>query len=117
MILQMQREDIDRVEEIWFQESVRVHNWMQDAHKFWGERREGFRDTINRVAMKLVYAEDDIIKGFIIKCQNDYIPEIFVDHQHRAYPNGQSKKIGRALVNYLKASDSVLTASVYMLNH
>ena len=116
MIRQMREEDIDRVEEIWFQESVRVHNWMQDPYKFWDKRRQGFRDTIKKSDVKLVYYKDEIIKGFIIKWQNNYIPEIFVDHQHRAYPNGKSREIGRALVDYLRSSNSVLTASVYILH-
>jgi len=113
----MRQEDIDRVEEIWFEESVRVHNWMQEPNKFWDKKRPSFRDTINESDVRLVYDEDAVVKGFIIKWQNGYIPEIFVDHLHRAYPNGESRKIGRALVDYLKASNSVLTATVYMLNH
>lgn len=116
MIRQMRKDDLGRVEKIWYQESVHVHNWMDDPDKFWDKRRQDFRDTIKQSDVKLVYDEDDIIKGFIIKRQN-YIPEIFVDHQHRAYPNGKSRKIGTALVGYLKASTSVLTVSVYMLNH
>jgi len=117
MIRQMRKEDIGRIEEIWYQESVRVHNWMDDPNKFWAKRRPNFRATIKKSDVTLVYDEDDIIKGFIIKWQNNYIPEIFVDNQHRAYPNGKSRKIGRALVDYFKDSKSVLTASVYMLNH
>lgn len=117
MIRQMHDGDIGRVEEIWYQESLRVHNWMEYPDKFWDKRRQSFRDTIKKSDAKLVYDEDDIIKGFIIKWQNNYIPEIFVDHQYRAYPNGESRKIGRALVDYLKASNTVLTASVYMLNY
>ena len=111
----MQQKDIGSVEEIWYQESVRVHNWMEHPDKFWDKRRQIFRDTIKDVM--LAYDEDGIIKGFIIKWQNNYIPEIFVDHYHRTYSNGKSRKIGRALVNYLKDSNTVLTASVYMLNH
>lgn len=113
----MRKEDIGRVEEIWYQESVRVHNWMEYPDKFWGKRHQRFRDTIKKSDVKLVYDEDDIIKGFIVKWKNNYIPEIFVDHKHRAYPNGESREIGRALVDHLKASNIVLTASVYMLNH
>jgi putative acetyltransferase len=117
MIRQMKKQDIGRLEEIWYQESVRVHNWMDDPNNFWDKRRPDFRDTIKKSDLTLVYVEDYIIKGFIIKWQNNYIPELFVDNQYRAYPNGESKKIGRALVDYLKDSESVLTASVYMLNH
>ncbi len=117
MIRQMRGDDLGRVEEIWYQESVRVHNWMEYPDKFWDKRRQGFRDTIEQSDVELVFDEDDIIKGFIIKWQNNYIPEIFVDHQYRAYPNGKSRKIGCALVDYLKASNTVLTVSVYMLNY
>ncbi len=117
MIRQMRGDDLGRVEEIWYQESVRVHNWMEYPDKFWDKRRQGFRDTIEQSDVELVFDEDDIIKGFIIKWQNNYIPEIFVDHQHRINPNGKSRKIGSALVDHLKASNSNLTASVYMLNH
>lgn len=120
MIRQMDENDFGRVEEIWYQESMRVHNWMDDPDKFWDKRRQGFRDTIkqsNVEGVKLVYDEDNTIKGFIIKWQNNYIPEIFVDHRYRTYPDSKSRKIGSVLVDYLKASNPVLTASVYMLNH
>jgi putative acetyltransferase len=90
---------------------------MDDPSKFWNNRRQDFRDTIGKSDVKLVYEEDDIVKAFILKWHNNYIPEIFVDHRHRAHPNGESREIGRALVDYLKASSSVLSASVYMLNY
>ena len=113
----MQKNDIGRVEEIWYQESIRVHNWMDDPEDFWERKRPAFRGTMIQSDIKLVYYEDGIVKGFIIKWQNNYIPEIFVDHKYRTYPNGKSRKIGRDLVDYLKGSNSILTASVYMLNH
>jgi len=116
----MRDNDLGRVEEIWYQESVRVHNWMDDPGDFWDRRRQGFRDTIKQSdveGVKLVYDEDNTIKGFIIKWQNNYIPEIFVDHLYRTYPNSKSRKIGSALVDYLKDSNPLLTASVYMLNY
>ena len=38
MIRQMQEVDFKRTEEIWHQESVRVHNWMRDPQSFWQEK-------------------------------------------------------------------------------
>lgn len=114
---EIQKDDIGRVEEIWYQESVRVHNWMDNPEKFWSKRRKDFQCEINKSDEMLVFDENKTIKGFILKWPNNYIPELFVDHQHRAYPNGKSKEIGRTLVDYLKDSNSALTASVYMLNH
>lgn len=117
MICPMQEEDIGRLEKIWHKESVRVHNWMDDPDKFWDDRREGFKKTINENGTNLVYREDDIIKGFVIKREDGYIHEIFVEEKHRTYPDGRSRKIGPALMEELKKSNSHLTASVYMLNH
>ena len=117
MIRQMQEVDFKRTEEIWHQESVRVHNWMRDPQSFWQEKLQDFRDVLKRSNTKIVYDEDNIVKGFIVKYENNYIPEIFVDHQYRTYPNGISKEIGHILIDHLKASNSNLAASVYMLNH
>ncbi len=117
MIRSMNNLDMNRVEELWFNESIRVHNWMDDPQGFWDEKRKDFHTALHKSDTKLVFDEDNIVKGFVIKWPDNYIPEIFVDHKHRACPNGKSKKIGRALLKPLKESCPSLTASVYMLNH
>ncbi len=58
MIRQMRGDDLGRVEEIWYQESVRVHNWMEYPDKFWDKRRQGFRDTIEQSDVELVFDEE-----------------------------------------------------------
>jgi len=45
---------------------------------------------LNESDTKLVFDEDNIVKGFVLKGPENYIPEIFVDHKYRAYPNGKS---------------------------
>ena len=119
MIRKMENNDFDRVEQIWYQESVRVHNWMEGPDKFWDRNRQGLRDIIKKSDVKLVYDQDDIVRGFVLfgYINPNYIAEIFVDHQQRTYPDGKSREIGKALIDYLKASNPCLTVSVYMLNH
>ena len=112
----MQPEDIKRIEEIWYNESVHVHNWMDNPKKFWDNRRKDFTDETCTASEKFVYEESEIIIGFIT-VRDNYILEIFRDYEHRKDPNGRSKRIGTCLLNHVKECRHFLTASVYMLNH
>jgi ribosomal protein S18 acetylase RimI-like enzyme len=107
----MREDDLGRVEEIWCQESVRIHNWMDDPEDFWNRRRHVFRkDTINRADVKSVFVEDGNIKGFITGKEN-HIWELFVDQQY------QRKGIGSKLITSLTETKPLLSVNVYMLNH
>ena len=117
MIRQMRKEDFRRVEEIWYQESIRKLNWMDDPQTFWGKRRESFKGTIGNVDTNFVYCEDGIVIGFVIMGNGGYIPEIFVDDDRRKDSDGKSKGIGRALIDKVKSTNSYLKADVHMLNY
>jgi len=112
----MQDHEWKWAEGLWYSESILVHNWMDDPCKFWHDRREAFRSVIEGCATRLVCDEDSTPVGFVLRHPDNYIPEIFVDHSHRTYPNGKSKEIGRELLGLLKGSCPFVTASVYVLN-
>lgn len=116
MIRQMRKEDYERVEKIWYQESVRVHNWMADPAQFWDERRTTFEAYLTQMPIKLVYSEEDTIMGFVIMDSRNYILEIFRDYNHRKRPNGESRQIGSTLLNCLKGISAKLNVNVYKNN-
>ena len=83
MIRPIQKSDLERIEEIWYQESVRIHNWMVDPQAFWDMKRDIFKqDTYERASFKFVFEEDSIIKGFITG-KEYHIWELFVGHQYQ----------------------------------
>jgi putative acetyltransferase len=110
MVRQMQDEDIGRVEEIWYQESVRDHKWMDDPNDFWNRRRQTFRKDTEEADAKSVFEENGIIKGFIT-CKGNLVLELFVDHSY------QRRGIGSALIKHLMETKQLLHANVYMLNY
>jgi len=102
---------LERIENIWYQESVRVHNWMDDPEDFWNRRRPKFReDTMKKADVRSVFVEDGIIKGFITGKEN-HILELFVGQQY------QRKGIGSTLIKSFMENKSNLGVNVYMLNH
>ena len=110
MIALYNKKDLERIEGIWYQESVRVHNWMDDPEDFWNRRRQKFREDTMRADVKSVFVEDGIIKGFITGKKN-HVLELFVGQQY------QRKGIGSMLIKSLMEVKSHLGVNVYMLNH
>lgn len=119
-IRNMQTFDMGRVEYIWYHESVRVHHWMDNPNQFWEDKREDFRSLIKNLDQTImsatsypqwrVYVENNIVKGFIIKREDNYIPELFVCH------DDERSGIGTALIDDLKQLNNYLKVSVYEQN-
>ena len=112
MIRQMQNNDqkeIERVCEIWLNESYRVHSFVADDYrKFWFERQNAFEKEIKE-ADGYVYEEDGVIKGFM-SMKNTYIRELYVDLQW------QRSGIGTALLDLAKCCCTSLYLHVYVRN-
>lgn len=109
MIRQLKPEkDIERVVEIWLNESKRVHDFIADADTFWNGRINKFVSETSR-ADGYVYEEDRVIKGFIV-LSNTYISELYVDS------TWQGRGIGTALLNLAKCCSKSLFLNVYVKN-
>lgn len=100
--------DIERVAEIWLNESVRVHNFVPEPEKFWCARLPNFRKETMKTE-GYVWEEDGLIKGFMT-IEVDYIRELFVDFQC------QCKGIGTALLDLVKSHRRLLYLHVYVRN-
>jgi GNAT superfamily N-acetyltransferase len=104
----MQPDDIERLEEILLNESIRIYNFIRDPVSFRSARLPVFRNETLK-AKGYVYEEDRLIKGFMTMIDN-YILELFVDSQfHR-------KGIGTKLLNRAKHRRTSLALHVYEQN-
>jgi putative acetyltransferase len=107
-IREYDKKELERVCEIWLNESYRVHNFIDDYKNFWHQRKTQFgRDTIGADAY--VWEDDGIIKGFII-LRGNYISEMFVGSVW------QSRGVGSSLIEYAKKLNKSLYTYVYVRN-
>jgi len=112
MIRQMKKNDkkeLERVCDIWLNESYKVHNFIDDYKNFWLKKKGNFiLETIG--ADGYVLEEDGIIKGFMT-IKDNYICELFIDSVW------QSKGIGKSLINLAKnLKNESLETDVYEKN-
>ena len=112
MIRQMKKNDkkeLERVCDIWLNESYKVHNFIDDYKNFWLKKKGNFiLETIG--ADGYVWEEDGIIKGFMT-IKDNYIYELFIDSVW------QSKGIGKSLINLAKSlKKESLETDVYEKN-
>jgi GNAT superfamily N-acetyltransferase len=98
------KKELERVCQIWYEESCSTHNFIDDYEKFWLERNSSFiLDTIDSDGY--VCEEDGCIKGFMT-IKNNRILELFVDFPY------QKEGKGTDLINLAKA----LKANTLILN-
>lgn len=117
MIRQMKKNDqkeIERVCEIWLNESYRVHKFVADDYKkFWLDRRDAFREETLKVD-GYVFEEDASIEGFMTLEKRDagksYIFALFVDSKYKR------KGVGTALLDLAKHCSRSLYLHVYVRN-
>jgi len=105
-----EEDELQRVEEIWFNGSVKVHNWMDNPEDYWDKRRQNFRnETTDYTNRKFVYVEKGKITGFIT-AKGNHILELFVDKDF------QGKGIGTKLIKPMIDAQKPPYVNVYMLN-
>jgi len=99
------QKEIERVREIWQNESRRVLDFFDEIRS---EMQNSLNDEIKNTD-GYVYEEDGLIKGFMLM-ENSYINELFVDS------HCQGKGIGTNLSDLAKHRSMFLYTHVYVRN-
>ena len=107
MIRLLQTKDLDDAVNIWFDASIKAHDFI--SPEFWVSQKQNMRDLYLPNSESWVYEDDGQILGFISYYEGT-IPAIFVD------PKSQSKGVGTQLLEKLKGKYPKLTLTVYSEN-
>ena len=106
MIRELQRDDINKVADIWLDTNIKAHHFI--PAQYWKSNFESVKEALS-YAEVYVYEHDREIQGFI-GLNNEYIEGIFVSGEM------QSKGIGKILINYAKEKKHKLLLNVYQKN-
>ena len=106
MIRKFKKCDINDVMQIWENENVKSHKFIQE--KYWKNNYNYVKEALPKAEI-YVYIFGERIVGFIGLNKN-YIEGIFVDE------NNQGKGIGTSLLNKAKENRNCLKLSVYKKN-
>ena len=90
MIRDLKQKDIDKVMEIWFESTIKAHDFIPE--KYWQDNYNVVKDIYIPQSKTYVYEEGEEIKGFISILNDDFIGALFVSL------NEQGKGIGSKLI-------------------
>ena len=106
MIRELQRDDINKVADIWLDTNIKAHHFI--PAQYWKSNFESVKEALS-YAEVYVYEHDTEIQGFI-GLNNEYVEGIFVSGEM------QSKGVGKILLNYAKEKKHKLLLNVYQKN-
>ena len=106
MIREFQRDDINKVADIWLDTNIKAHNFI--SAQYWKSNFELVKELLLQATV-YVYEDKQEIQGFI-GLSNEYIEGIFVSAEM------QSQGIGKILLNYVKEKRNTLFLNVYQKN-
>ena len=106
MIRALQRDDINRVADIWLDTNLKAHNFI--PAQYWKSNFNSVKEALSQAEV-YVYAYDTEIQGFI-GINDEYVEGIFVSGEM------QSQGIGKILLNYAKDKRNKLLLNVYQKN-
>lgn len=106
MIREFQRDDINKVADIWLDTNIKAHNFI--PAEYWKSNFKSVKEAL-LLAEVYVYEYDTEIQGFI-GLNDEYVEGIFVSGEM------QSQGIGARLLNYIKNNRDKLSLSVYQKN-
>ena len=106
MIRELQRDDINKVADIWLDTNIKAHSFI--TAKYWKGNFKLVKELLLQAEV-YVYENNQEIQGFI-GLNGEYIEGIFVSYEN------QSQGIGERLLNYIKNKKSKLSLSVYQKN-
>lgn len=106
MIRKFNNNEIDLVMQIWKNENIKAHNFIQK--EYWENNYEYVKKILPNAEIYVYILEEKIV-GFI-GINDSYIEGIFVD------TNNQSNGIGTSLLDKVKENRKNLTLSVYKKN-
>lgn len=106
MIREFQKEDLDKVMEIWLDTNIAAHSFIESG--YWESNYETVKKMMPSATI-YIYEENNMLQGFI-GLMGDYIAGIFVSQQC------QCKGIGKKLLDYAKEKKERLSLHVYKEN-
>ena len=106
MIRKFNNNDINTVMQIWKNENIKAHKFIQK--EYWENNYNYVKEALKNAEVYVYLIKKEIV-GFI-GLNNNYIEGIFID------TNNQCKGIGTSLLNKVKENKSSLTLSVYKKN-
>lgn len=107
MIREMHNEDMKRVAEIWLEDSIRLHNFLPDAERYWHERLPYFLQE-TRTAVGYVCEAAGAVNGFVtMRAADQYICSLYVAFHLRGHG------IGRDLLDKAKSLADRLHLHIY----
>ena len=106
MIREFQRDDINKVADIWLDTNIKAHNFI--PAEYWKSNFKSVKEAL-LLAEVYVYEYDTEIQGFI-GLNDEYVEGIFVSGEM------QSQGIGKILLNYAKDKRNKLFLNVYQKN-
>jgi putative acetyltransferase len=106
MIRKLNKDDIDKVTQIWLEVNTKTHNFIPE--KYWTEQFNAVKRILPQSEV-YIYEQNGEILGFVGLTDN-YIAGIFVSII------SQSKGIGKQLLNFIKGIKTELSLSVYQKN-
>ncbi len=106
MIREFQRDDINKVADIWLDTNIKAHNFI--PAEYWKSNFKSVKEAL-LLAEVYVYEYDTEIQGFI-GLNDEYVEGIFVSGEM------QSQGIGKILLNYAKDKRNKLHLNVYQKN-
>ena len=102
MIRELQRNDINKVADIWLDTNIKTHDFI--PAQYWKSNFKSVKEALLQAEV-YVYAYDTEIQGFI-GMNGEYIEGVFVSDEY------QSQGIGARLLNYIKNNRDKLSLSV-----
>ena len=106
MIRELQRDDINKVSDIWLDTNINAHNFI--PAEYWRSNFKSVKEALSQAEV-YVYEHDTEIQGFI-GLNDEYVEGIFVSGEM------QSQGIGKILLNYAKDKRNKLHLNVYQKN-
>ena len=106
MIREFQRDDINKVADIWLDTNIKAHNFI--PAEYWRSNFKSVKEALSQAEV-YVYEHDTEIQGFI-GLSDEYVEGIFVSGEM------QSHGIGKILLNYAKDKRNKLFLNVYQKN-
>ena len=106
MIREFQRDDINKVADIWLDTNIKAHNFI--PAEYWKGNFKSVKEALS-LAEVYVYEHDTEIQGFI-GLNDEYMEGIFVRDEM------QSQGIGKLLLNFVKEKKTKLYLNVYQKN-
>lgn len=107
MIVRLQKNEVNRISEIWLDTNIKAHNFIDRT--YWKDNYEIVKKLFLEAEIYVYKDDADIIEGFV-GLRNDYIARIFVCEQ------AQSKGIGKELLDFAKKVRARLYLHVYQKN-